>query len=305
MKPILAVGDCNADLVLTQLSAAPQPGREALALGCSLTLGGSSTIFAAGVGQLGYPVAFAGKIGRDDLGDVLLRLLKARRVNVSRVKRDPKSRTGITVAISQPPDRALVTFPGTIAQTRVEELRLGGLAKFSHLHTAGYFLQPTLQTGLPALLAKARKAGVSTSFDPGWDPDQKWKLDAVLPHVDIFFVNHEEAGAMTGLTRSDDAAVALSRRVKIAVVKLGPAGALAAQNGNVVRAPAYRVQPVDTTGAGDTFDAGFVVALRTGKTLHEALALGNACGALSTLKPGGYDAQPTMKQAMQLMRAKA
>lgn len=303
-KPVLVVGDLNADLILTDLSSAPQPGREVLAGGCVLTLGGSSSIFAAGAARLGARVAFAGRVGRDETGDLMLRLLRARKVEVSGVRRDPKGRTGITVSISHPPDRALVTFLGTIAETALSDVRVD-FRKFAHLHMSAFYLQTALRPHVPAILARARKAGLGTSFDPGWDPSEKWEVEAALPNVDTLFVNLEEAAAMTKLSRSDDAAVALSRRVKTAVVKLGPGGSMAATAGKIVRAPGFRVKAVDPTGAGDAFDAGFVVAALSGKSIKEALLWGNACGALSTLRPGGYDGQPSLKEALALMKVEA
>lgn len=276
-KPVLVIGDINADLILTELDAAPQPGREVLAGGCALTLGGSSAIFAAGVGALGYPVAFVGKVGRDEIGDLMLKLLRDRRVDVSGVSRG--GRTGITVSISHPTDRALVTFGGTIGTTRRRDLDIPKLSRFAHLHMAGYFLQEALRPDVPSILSDAKKAGLTTSLDPGWDPAQKW--DVPLRHVDVLFVNEAEFAAMrpTG--------------VETIVVKMGAQGARV----NGTRAAAPKVRAIDTTGAGDTFDAGFVVARLRGESIEEALALGNACGALSTLAPGGYAGQPSMRSA--------
>ncbi len=282
-KPILVVGDLNADLILSRLNAAPRPGREVLAEACQWTLGGSSGLFASGAGRLGYPVWMAARIGRDETGDRMLKLLRARKVNVSAVRRDSRARTGITVSISHPPDRALITFPGTLADTRLCDLKFPRLNRFAHVHSAGTFLQPALQEGLAELFARARKAGLTTSLDPGWDPRERWALDSILPHVDTLFVNAEEAGHVRG--------------ARCLVEKLGAGGSRCGET----RAPGFRVAAVDATGAGDTFDAGFVVARLLGRSLQEALALGNACGALSTLAPGGYDGQPTLAQATRLV----
>lgn len=280
-KPVLVVGDINADLILTELNAAPQPGREVLAGGCALTLGGSSSIFAAGVGALGYPVAFVGKVGGDSIGDLMLRLLRDRKVDVSGVTRG--GRTGITVSISHPTDRSLVTFGGTIATTRRRDLKLPKFSKFGHLHMAGYFLQAALRPDVPSILSDAKKAGLTTSLDPGWDPDEKW--DVPLKNVDVLFVNEAEFDAMK------------PKGVETIVVKMGGRGARV----NGLHAAAPKVAAIDTTGAGDTFDAGFVVARMRGRSIQDALALGNACGALSTLKPGGYEAQPNLRTAQKVM----
>lgn len=279
-KPVLVVGDINADLILTDLNAAPQPGREVLAGACALTLGGSSAICAAGIGALGHPVAFVGKVGKDEIGDRMLSLLRDRRVDVSGVARG--GRTGITVSISHPTDRALVTFGGTVATTRRRDLNIPALARFGHLHMAGYFLQAALRPDVPLILAQAKKAGLTTSLDPGWDPESRW--DVPLKNVDVLFVNEAESGALR------------PKGVETVVVKLGAQGARV----GALRVPAPRVAAVDTTGAGDTFDAGFIVARMRGRSIADALALGNACGALSTLKPGGFEGQPGLRAAMKV-----
>jgi len=101
MKPVLTIGDLNADLILTGLSDHPRYGREVLVRGCRMTLGGSAAIFACGLAALGHPVRFAGVLGRDATGDWLVDLMRRRGVNVSGVRRDSKVGTGIAVAFTQ------------------------------------------------------------------------------------------------------------------------------------------------------------------------------------------------------------
>src|ERR1043165_1115201 len=99
-KPVLLVGDLNADLILTGLSGHPRYGREVLVSGCSMTLGGSAAIFAPGLLQLGRPAKFLGAAGADGTGDVVLKLMRDRGVDVSGVKRDRKMATGMAVAFT-------------------------------------------------------------------------------------------------------------------------------------------------------------------------------------------------------------
>ncbi len=300
-ESVLAAGDLNADLILTGLSGPPRPGREVLVRGCLLTLGGSAAIFACGLARLGRPVRFLGKVGDDEPGRLVLGLMKRRGVDVSGVRTDPRVGTGIAAAISGSEDRALVSFLGTVATATLRDLDLSRLDRHRHLHLTSPFLQSALRPHFPALLRRAKKAGLSTSIDPGWDPSESWKVEDILPWLDALLVNELEAEALTGL-KPVAAAAALARRVPLAVVKLGPGGAMAASQGRAWRAPSFPVKPLDTTGAGDTFAAGFIDAWLRGRPVEEALAFGCACGALSTLKAGGYEGQPTRPQARRLLR---
>src|SRR5262245_7379510 len=132
-KPILVVGDLNADLILTGLSGHPRYGREVLVSGCRMTLGGSGAIFACGLARLGRDVKFVGKIGADATGDFVLGLMKDRGVDVSGVKRDSKTGTGLAVAFTETEDRALVSYLGTVATATLRELAPGDLKRYEHL----------------------------------------------------------------------------------------------------------------------------------------------------------------------------
>jgi len=304
MKPVLVVGDLNADLILTGLSGHPNYGREVLVRGCRMTLGGSGAILACGLARLGRPVRFLGRVGGDATGDMLTDLMRRRGVDISGLRRDPKEGTGIAVAFTHTDDRALVSYLGTVATTRLRDLPLDNLRRYAHLHLTSPFLQYGLRDSFPPLLRRARKAGLTTSLDPGWDPRGRWEVDSILPHVDVLLVNEMEAKALTGQRRPLEAARTLAGRVRLAVVKTGPRGAVAASPDGDASAASYPVDPVDTTGAGDTFDSGFLDAWLAGSSIPEALAFGCACGALSTRKPGGYEGQPGRAEAYRLMKKK-
>jgi sugar/nucleoside kinase (ribokinase family) len=304
MKPVLVIGDLNADLILTGLSDHPRYGREVVVRGCRMTLGGSAAIFACGLAALGHPVRFLGKVGQDATGDMLLDRMRARGVDVSGVRRDAKVGTGIAVAFTHTDDRALVSYLGTIATTGPRDVPVDSWSKYAHLHLTSPFLQLALRDRFATLLQSAKKAGLTTSLDPGWDPRERWDLDSIYPWLDVLLVNELEAKALTGIGRPTRAAGKLGERVPLAIVKTGPKGAVASFSGKQIGAPSYPVVPVDTTGAGDTFDAGFLDAWLLGRPLEEALAFGCACGALSTTKPGGYEGQPDRAHAYRLMKRK-
>ncbi len=168
-----------------------------------------------------------------------------------------------------------------------------------HLHVASFFLLPGLAEGLPELLAHARAAGLTTSLDTNWDPAERWAgVEACLPHLDVLLPNAAEAVAIARSVGADvadaeAAARVLSARGPIVAVKDGAAGGFAVAGDLLVRAPGLAVEVVDTTGAGDSFDAGFLCAWLAGEDLPTAVRWGTAAGSLSTRGFGGTGGQPT------------
>ena len=292
---LLVVGEINADLLLYG-DVTPEFGQvEKLVKDAVLTLGGSSAIVAHGAARLGLRVAFAGRVGADTFGVAMVRMLGEAGIDVSGVVTDPELKTGLTVHLVRGEDRAMLTHAGTIAAMHPEEVDGTLLERTSHLHVGSYFLQRGLQHGLPVLLARAREAGATTSVDPGWDPDEEWDsgLRAALEETDYFLPNEQEVLNMTGTRTLADALEELSG-ITTTVVKRGASGATVSAEGRELDCAPPVVAPVDTTGAGDSFDAGFIYGLLRGYGLEQALRFGCACGALSTTSEGGIEAQPDL-----------
>jgi sugar/nucleoside kinase (ribokinase family) len=168
-----------------------------------------------------------------------------------------------------------------------------------HLHVASYFLLPGLADGLPEFLAHARAAGLTTSLDTNWDPAERWAgVGDCLPHLDVFLPNAAEAIAIArslgaDVVGAEAAALVLAARGPIVAVKDGAAGGFGVTGEQLVRAPGPAVEVVDTTGAGDSFDAGFLCAWLAGEDLATAVGWGTAAGSLSTRGFGGTGGQPT------------
>lgn len=304
MKRVLVVGEINVDLILQGYHVFPEPGKEVLVDDFVMVLGSASAICAMGLARLGDPVAFLGKTGADPWGRFCLAAMAERGIDVSRVVQDPALKTGVTVAISSPSDRALVSFLGSIAALSSEDVGPDALRGSSHLHISSFFLQERLRPGVRELFARARGEGLTTSLDTGCDPADRWEdVRDVLTEVDVFFPNEVE---LRGISGSEDPAEGLGRldngRTRI-VAKLGAQGAMTLEGGEPLRVPAYRVAPVDTTGAGDSFNAGFLHAWLAERPIADCLRLGAACGALSTRGLGGTATQPTADEAAAFMRS--
>jgi sugar/nucleoside kinase (ribokinase family) len=295
-RAVAVIGELNVDLIASGLTSAPVLGREVLAEDFETVFGGASAIFACGVARLGHPVSFFGKVGDDEYGRFCLDSLRKAGISTKNVPADPTSKTGITISLSTRSDRALVTVLGAISELRYNDLDLQALQGHSHLHMTSFFLQTALRPSFPRILRQARNLGLTTSFDPNSDPMSSWDRDVwrVVDETTILFINRDEALHLTRKKNAREALKQLAESVPCVVIKLGPRGAVAAANGQVVSVPAFEVSPVDTTGAGDSFAAGFVHAFLSGRDLHGCLIEGNACGALSTIQVGGTNGQPDL-----------
>ena len=196
-------------------------------------------------------------------------------------------------------DRAMITSRGALDELEASAVPAALVAASRHVHASSFFLQPRLAPGLRGLFEAARAAGAGTSLDLNWDPAERWQdgLTEVLPLVDILFVNAAEAAAVSGAPDPAVAATVLAARGPLPVIKLGAAGALAHDGCRLVRVDAPVVDVVDTVGAGDTFDAGFLCGRLSGWTVGRSLVLGVVCGSLSTRSAGGVAAQPTRAEA--------
>jgi len=305
-KRVLVVGEINVDLLLQGYRAFPAPGREVLVDDFTMALGSASAICAMGLARLGTPVRFAGVVGADLWGEYCLGVMRGSGIDLAPVRSDPGLKTGMTISITSPSDRALVTYLGSITALSSGDIEDRAFDGVDHLHVSSYFLQSRLRAGCRDLFRRARRRGLTTSLDPGFDPHETWgpELVETLREVDVFLPNEVELAGVTGLSDPDEALGALANGRTLTVAKLGTRGAMARHHGTTITRAALEVTPVDTTGAGDSFNAGFLHAWLAGRPIEQALELGAACGALSTLGLGGTSSQPTLEQAEAFLRSR-
>ncbi len=272
---ILVAGEINPDLILTG-DVDPAFGQvEKLVEDASLTIGSSSVIFACGAARLGLKVAFIGVCGRDVFGRFMLEQMQQAGIDVSPVILREDGRTGLSVILNRQADRAILTHAGLIASLRAEDVTDELLSKARHLHVASYFLQTSLQPGLPDLFTRARSIGLTTSLDTNYDPHEQWhSLDKLLAVTDVLMLNEREAVCLAGIPDLQLAALKLSAKVDTLAVKLGSNGALGMRGNQKVTLPSLAVSVVDTVGAGDSFDAGFVYGYLNRWDLQKIIAIG-------------------------------
>jgi sugar/nucleoside kinase (ribokinase family) len=290
---VTIAGEINLDLILYGLPEHMPVERELLASGFKVTLGGSSAIVAHNLASLGSKVGFVARVGSDELGKLAMERLAESGVDLSEVQsRAGSSGTGVTVLLPHGRERHILTYLGTMAEMSTEDLPLEYLTSSRHFHLSSLFLQRALQPGLPALLRSLKEAGLTISLDTNDDPEDKWGgvLDEILDLVDVLLPSESELIRMAGAATLEQAMEKIGRRVPVIVVKCGSDGAFVQDRVTRQRVPCISVVPVDTIGAGDSFNAGFLSAYLRGSSLIEAARMGNITGALSTLAAGGTEA---------------
>ena len=294
MKPfdVAIAGEINLDLILYGLPAQMPVERELLGSDFRATLGSSSAIVAHNLAALGSHVSFTTMVGNDDFGRIALERLSSSGVDISAITHHPSIATGVTLLLPHGAERHILTYPGTIAELSVASLNIEYLEQARHLHLSSLYLQRGLHDGLLQLFARLKGAGLTISLDTNDDPNDEWgaPLYDLLPYVDVFLPSESEICRIARTSDLDVAVAAHAAYVPTIVVKRGGRGARVHEGGRSVDVPAMAVTPVDTIGAGDSFDAGFLRAWLAGRGAVEAARAGNITGALSTQAPGGTEA---------------
>jgi sugar/nucleoside kinase (ribokinase family) len=284
----LVAGEANADLLVDGV-ARLEFEKEKLAKDMNLVLGGSSSIFAFNLSRLGARVGFTGVVGDDFFGSFVEQRLRWAGVDTGALERRAKVKTGLTIWCQNGAARAGITYTGSIALLRARDVTDAMLRKARHLHVGAYFLLENLHPGAARLFQRAKKLGLTTSLDCNYDPTERWDsgIQGVLKFTDIFFPNEVEALRLTRCRDVERAAAELGKLVRVAVVKLGAHGALVCSEGKQFRVRAVKTRVVDTTGAGDSFDAGFLACYFKGGSIEESARAGVAAGARAVSAIGG------------------
>ncbi len=286
-------GEINLDLILYGLPEVIPVEREILGTDFHVELGGSSAIVAHNLATLGARVGFTTRLGTDEFGRIALERMAESGADLSQViYAADATRTGVTVLLPHGAKRHILTYPGTMSGMSRADLNFAYLASAKHFHLSSLFLQKALAPDLPALFRDLKRAGLTISLDTNDDPDDVWGgvLDELLDQVDLLLPNEDEVCRIARCDTVEEALRVLSGRVPCIAAKCGPRGALLQIGDQLARIPPLRVDPVDTIGAGDSFDAGFLFGyIRDADPLECAIA-GNITGALCTLRPGGTEA---------------
>jgi sugar/nucleoside kinase (ribokinase family) len=305
--PIICLGILVADIVGRPLRAIPDPGKLVLVDEMSLHTGGCATNTATALGRLGLPVEVIGKVGLDSLGDFVLNALAERSIGCGGITRDKEVGTSATMVMVSPDgERRFVHYIGANARLTLEDIDLAMVKAGSILHVGGSLVLPGID-GQPTaeLLRHARLAGVTTFLDTVWDDTGRWMeiLSPCLPYIDYFVPSLPEGQALTGLDDPTEVAHSLLQRgVKTVGLKMGVDGCLVmSDNGQVFRLPAFQVDVVDATGAGDAFAAGFIAGVWHGWSMEQTARFANAVGALCVTGLGASGGVRTLSETLLFM----
>jgi len=259
------------------------------------SVGGNGANTSYTLAKLGVDVTLVGAVGKDAEGEELLSILKG--VDTTRVKKLALPTPTTMALVKRTGQRAFVHRPGASKGALKSVPSMKG---FHHFHLANPFAVPALRTLAPKMLERARRDGLTTSMDTGWDSRREWGK-VVLPcleHVDVLFVNEEEARLITG-AKSWRAALKLLPAGHV-VMKRGDKGAVV--DGALV--PAYPVEAIDSTGAGDVFAGAFLAAWTRGYSLTESVDFANAAAAMSVLELGSVTGLKNFAQTLRWKKAR-
>jgi sugar/nucleoside kinase (ribokinase family) len=250
------------------------------------SLGGNGANTSAAIGKLGVPVRLIGAVGHDAFADVALARLSECGVDIAAIQRLPAGTATTVALVKSDGTRAFLHQPGVGRLLFSDPIPLTpDLTRgFTRLHIGNPFAILHLRGYAPALLAQAKALGLATSLDTAWDALGEWMriLAPSLPHTDILFANEDEALMLTGTHEHEKVWRTLRKHgAKILVLKCGPRGCVIFQGDDSTHIPAFPVDAIDTTGAGDCFAGAFLSALQRGIPIPEAARIANAVGALN------------------------
>jgi sugar/nucleoside kinase (ribokinase family) len=302
---VLVAGDLFLDMVMSGFrSWPPNPGEEVFAERFCREIGGGAAITACGMARLGADVGVAGVVGKPD-GPWLIESLQAGGINTSLIKQSSQEPTAVTVSVSSATDRTFLTYMGANRELPAwlrELSSRGEFTKARHVHLA--CAPDSAEAGNVFRQVKAQ--GRTLSVDTGWHPDclTNARCKEALRDVDIFLPNEREAALVTGESEPQRILEAFQKLGFATVaLKLGTRGAALLTEEKIIFCAPLPVESVDTTGAGDCFDAGFLFAWLRGDEPQRCLKTGIICGALSTTRLGGIAGFPTTAELNTKLKA--
>ena len=286
---VLSIGRIYCDLIFTGLDEMPVLGRELFAGNLEIAAGGGAFISAAHVGQVGRRVALVSRLGTDTLSLGIGEQIRDSGIDMRFIEHAVDAGPQITVAAVVGKERAFLTRRAGPAQPSTLAAALEW-PQAQHLHIAEY---ATLYE-MPDLVLRAKAIGLTVSLDPSWDASLIYdpELLGACRGVDIFFPNLEEAEAITGSADPESAIKLLARTFPIVALKGGDRGAWVASGDVLIHLPAKGVPVVDTTGAGDAFNAGFLDCWLDEGAMPSCLLAGIEAGSLAVQTAGGAPLRP-------------
>ncbi len=309
MPEIVCLGIIVADVIARPVDSYPQRGELSLCREMRPSIGGCAANTGIGLQKLGVPTAIIGKVGRDGFGDLVRGILENHDVDTTGIVTDEQTATSATmVMIASDGERSFIHYTGANAEFTGADVNWDLVRGAKLLHVAGHFVMPKFD-GAPCagILKKAREMGLKTALDTVWDASGAWMetLRPVLPYIDYFVPSfHEARHCFPALQTPQDVARAFQDEgVGVVALKMGEAGSYVRDGASEWHLPAYKVQSVDATGAGDAFAAGFLAGVVRGYDLETCGRLGNATGACCVTEVGTVTGIRSLEETLSFIEA--
>ena len=308
MKKVLCIGSVTTDIIVKPVDQVPTPGELWAVDSVSTHVGGCASNAAIDLAKLGVPVTLSCKVGKDNFGDFVIKTAKENGVCTDGIVTDDTVTTTTSIVCSSSTgERSFLYYPGSASVFRKEDVSDALIDSCDIVFVAGAMLLNSFD-GPPCaqLMKEAQEKGKYTIMDTAWDFEGKWlpKIEAVIPYLDLFMPSYEEAAKLSGKTEVPEIArFFLDMGAKNVIIKVGKDGAfLHEQNGEEYTLPTYAAyKPVDTTGAGDSFCAGFIAGLAQGWSYRESGRFANAVGTHCILKIGASTGIVPIPQILKFM----
>jgi sugar/nucleoside kinase (ribokinase family) len=271
-------------------------------------VGGNGANTATALAVLGVPVRLISTVGRDQEGDFALSRLAKAKVDTTYIWQVDQPTPATVVLVDASGNRAFLHRLGASNEAFYQPIHFTpalchGMA---HYHLASLFILPRLRAHAAETLADACRAGLTTSLDTNWDAQGRWMRDLAgcLPYLDYLFMNEDESLHITGSADpATGAAIVQARGVRVAIMKLSGRGCAIYSEDREIVCPAFEVEVIDTTGAGDCFVAGFLAAISRGASLKDAGDFANAVGARSVKHVGAVTGVRSTSETEAWMRS--
>lgn len=301
---VYVYGDVNIDLIIPGIDGIPPGGEEWDVPVMETAIGGGAALFALGLGKLGMHPVFQGAVGDDCYSRFILEAFQAYHIDTSLITRKKDRRTGISLSFTNEEERSFITYRGTNETIQISNIKIEEVSKAGHIHVTGYCGSKNHSQYLTFLKQVKSETDATVSFDLGWDDTGEWNqgITELFSFIDVLFMNETESVHYSRKATAQEAAVEFARDCNNVVIKLGEKGAVAVSGGQVYKKEGFSVKVADTTGAGDSFNAGFVYGFLSGMSMEECLVYANGCGGLSCTGYGGNTAFPTRGELYTLIK---
>lgn len=309
MFDVACLGILVADAVTKTVDEMPEKGKLSAVDSLTLHIGGCASNASVDLAKIGLKAAIVGNVGDDGFGEFLKNSLVKENVNTDGLKVKPGVNTSASVVlVSSNGERSFLHCIGSNASLTYEDIDFDIIKNSKILFVAGTNLMPNFD-GEPCsrVLKKAREMGVYTALDTAWDTTGRWMeiVKPCLPYLDLFIPSYDEARLIAGKDDVEDIAdVFLAQGVKLAVIKTGKDGCfIKNSDGEKYSIPTYTdIKAVDTTGAGDSFAAGFIAGLVEGWDLLKCGKFANAVGTHCVMQVGATTGIKSKEEILEFMK---